>query len=257
MKTPLVSVIIPIYNMENYLGETIESVLLSTYKNLEIVLVDDGSTDSSFAVAQAYAQKDSRIKAYSQPNSGVCRTRNYAVEKATGELIFPLDSDDKITVRFLEEAVQVIVSNPDVKVVHPRAEFFGDRSGEWKLKPFSRRLLARRNMIPVSGLYWKKDWERVGGYCEEMPATEDWDFWISVLKDGGKVVKLPTVGFYYRIRKGSKRISDRKHKRAVIDMLNERHKEFFESELGGKLHYQRTWSRIFNRINKIFKKVNI
>lgn len=251
---PVVSIIIPIYNMEKFLGETIESVLASSYHAFEIVLMDDGSSDSSLDIAKSYAEKDNRIKVFTQQNSGVCKARNNAINLASGDLIFPLDSDDKISPDFLREAVTVILSDPEIKVVYSQAEFFGDKNGKWNLKPFSLRLLARRNMIPVSGLYWKKDWGKVGGYCEEIRATEDWDFWISILKNGGKVVKLPSVGLYYRIRKGSKRIADRKLKHFVIDTLNKRHRDFFNEQLGGPLHYQRTWSRVFNYINKLFNR---
>ena len=108
-------------------------------------------------------------------------------------------------------------------MVCPRAEFIGDRSGEWKLPPFSLKLLARKNMIDTCALYRKTEWERVGGYCEEIIAREDWEFWISVLKDGGKVVRLPQIELYYRVRAGSKRIIDRSLKPHVTKVLNKRH----------------------------------
>ncbi|MGO8078119.1 hypothetical protein AB9F41_37935, partial [Rhizobium leguminosarum] len=78
------------------------------------------------------------------------------------------------------------------------------------LPEFSLSLLARRNHIDTCALYRRTDFDRIGGYCEEIIAREDWDFWISLLKDGGEVVRLPEVGCYYRVRKQSKRIRDRK-----------------------------------------------
>lgn len=68
-------------------------------------------------------------------------------------------------------------------------------------------------MIPISAMYRRSDWVRVGGYCKEIIAREDWEFWISILKNGGEVVRLSQVGLYYRVRSGSKRISDRALKR--------------------------------------------
>ena len=92
-----------------------------------------------------------------------------------------------------------------------------------------------------------------GGYCESIIAREDWEFWISVLKNGGKVVRLPEIGLYYRVRKQSKRVTDRDLKRHVIDTLNRRHPEFFERELGGPLRYHRSWSVWQNRISRLFR----
>lgn len=154
--------------------------------------------------------------------------RNHAISLAKGEYIFPLDSDDILANEFLENAVKVLDNNHDVKVVYAKEIFIGDKHGERELPNFSLKLLARKNMIPNMALYRKSDWERVGGYCETIIAREDWEFWISVLKDGGKVVKLPCIGLYYRIRPNSKRMTDRKLKKHVIETLNNRHADFFK-----------------------------
>ena len=78
-KTPLVSVVVPVYNMELFLPETLDSILASDYPNFEVVVVDDGSKDVSYRVACEYAAKDARVKAYTQPNGGACAARNHAV----------------------------------------------------------------------------------------------------------------------------------------------------------------------------------
>ena len=95
-------------------------------------------------------------------------------------------------------------------------------------------------------MYRKSDWEKAGGYCEEMRGREDWDFWISLLKNGGDVYKLPIVGLHYRIRQNSKRVMARKWKKEIIDKLNERHADFLKQQLGGKLRYFREASRFIN-----------
>lgn len=249
---PLVSIVIPVYNMEQYLSETLDSVLASDYPFFEVIVMDDGSQDSSLQIAKAYAQKDTRIKVYTQQNKGVCAARNRAISLAKGELILPVDADNIITPEFLRKAVEVIIQDGNIKVVSPRANFLGDRSGEWILPPFSLNLLARKNIMDTCALYRKADWERVKGYCTEIIAREDWDFWISILKDGGKVIKLPKVSLYYRVRKSSKRVTDRLLKRHVIDVLNKRHPEFFEKELGGPLRYKRSWSKWINKMYRIF-----
>lgn len=252
MEKALVSVIIPVYNMEKFLRETLDSVLASDYPNFEVVLMDDGSSDTSLDIAQEYASKDKRMQVHVQANAGPCAARNHAISLARGTYILPVDADNRITPTFISHAVAEIEKDPEVKVVCPRAEFIGDRSGEWTLPPFSLRLLARRNMIDTCALYRKADWERIGGYCEEIIAREDWEFWISMLKDGGKVVRLPQVELYYRVRAGSKRIQDRSLKPHVTKVLNIRHAEFFRRELGGPLRSVRSWSRFINRLDRFF-----
>ena len=97
MKNPLISIIIPIYNAEKYLKECLNSVINQTYENIEIVAVNDGSTDSSLHILQDYAKKDKRIKVYIKEKGGVSNTRNFALEKAKGEYIMFVDSDDYLS----------------------------------------------------------------------------------------------------------------------------------------------------------------
>lgn len=251
-ENPLVSVVIPVYNMEAFLPGTLRSVLDSTYARMEVIVVNDGSTDGSLRVAGEFAAADRRVRVVSQSNSGVCRARNTAIGLARGEYVLPVDADNTIEPTFIARAVEAIESRPGIKVVAPRADFFGDREGEWRLPPFSLGLLARKNIMDTCALYRRADWERVGGYCEEIIAREDWEFWIAMLKDGGEVVRLPGVEMHYRVRKESKRTHDRRQKRHVIDVLNRRHPEFFERELGGPLRYRRTWSALLNRLYRAF-----
>ncbi len=257
-RNPLVTVIVPAYNMENYIEECLDSVLQSTYSPLEVIIVDDGSTDTTLHVAQKIASHHEIVKVIAQPNMGVSHARNNAIEVAGGELILPVDADDKIAPDYIGLAVEQFLMDDTVKVVTAHGEFFGNRTGVWILPPFDRHRLATRNLISVCAMYRKSDWKRVGGYCTYIKGLEDWDFWISMLKDEGNVVCLNKVGFYYRIRPNSKRINDRKHKASVVATLNERHPEYFQRELGGPLHLHRSWSRTLNKLNywrnKLFRK---
>lgn len=248
---PLVSVIVPVYNMEKYLAETLDSVLTSDYPNFEVIVMNDGSKDSSLSIAQEFATRDKRVQVYSQPNAGVCAARNHAISLASGEFILPFDADDIMCSNFISDAVKAIMADNEIKVVRPKVEFMGERTGEWKLAPYSLNLLARKNMIPICSLYRKKDWEKSGGYTKDITAREDWIFWISVLKNGGKVVSLSRLSMYYQIRKTSKRITDRQQKKEIINYLNKQHPDFFERELGGPLHYQRTYSKLINKIYRV------
>ncbi len=247
----LVSVIVPVYNSEKYIAEALDSILASEYVDIEVICVNDGSKDSSLQILEEYALRDNRVRVYSQQNAGACVARNYAISLAKGEFILPVDSDNKIASTFISRAMAVMLSDAEVKVVAPRAEYFGDKEGEWKLPEFSLNLLARKNIIDTCALFRKYDWERVGGYCNEIKTREDWAFWISVLKDGGKVVRLPEIEFFYRVRATSKRATNRHLKFDVIDTLNRLHPEFFERELGGPLRHRRSWSKFINCINRM------
>lgn len=101
MPKPLVSVIVPIYNTEAYLETCLKSLMHQTYRNLEIILVDDGSTDSSRQIAATFAKKDSRIKIIHQRNRGQSAARNAGLQKANGEFISFVDSDDEVTPNFI------------------------------------------------------------------------------------------------------------------------------------------------------------
>lgn len=103
----LVSVVIPVFNVEGFISETIESVLSQTLKDIEVILVDDGSTDKSLIICQEYLNKDSRIKIVKQLNSGVSIARNIGLELAIGEYIFFMDADDTIDFDFLNSSYKV------------------------------------------------------------------------------------------------------------------------------------------------------
>ena len=103
----MISVVIPVYNVEKYLAECVDSVLGQTYQDYEIILVDDGATDSSGAMCDEYAQKDARIRVIHQPNGGLSAARNAGLSAASGEYIYFLDSDDYIEPTTLADLVSV------------------------------------------------------------------------------------------------------------------------------------------------------
>ena len=111
----LVSIIIPIYNVEKYVHRCVDSVINQTYRNLEIILVDDGSPDDCGKICDEYAKKDNRIKAIHKENGGLSDARNYGIESATGEWLFFLDSDDWIHPQTIEKLYDAAIKN-DVSV---------------------------------------------------------------------------------------------------------------------------------------------
>lgn len=99
---PLISVIVPVYNVEKYLARCLDSIIKQTYKNLEIIVVDDGSTDGSGKLCDEYAKKDERIKVFHKKNGGLSDARNYGIERANGEYFSFVDSDDWVETKYIE-----------------------------------------------------------------------------------------------------------------------------------------------------------
>lgn len=250
----LVSVIIPCYNQADLLEETVQSALNSTYPNIEIIIVNDGSTDHTDQTGKELENKFDNVFYYSQKNSGPSVARNYGIRNAEGIYILPLDADDLISKEYIKEAVKIFESDPEVKVVYCEAEKFGEKTGKWNLKPFSLESLAKDNMIFVSALYRKTDWAQCGGYPEDLRwVSEDWVFWIAMLKTGGKVFRLPFVGFYYRISSTSRRKGMTKSKKKyLVNYINSRHKDFVYEQLNGPLRLQRSHSKKYNNMLRFF-----
>ena len=108
-KSPLVSVVVPIYNTEKYLRNCLDSIIAQTNQNLEILLVDDGSTDSSGKIADSYAKKDTRIKVIHQKNTGLSSARNTGINHSSGEYLTFVDSDDYIATQMIEKMLLEIL----------------------------------------------------------------------------------------------------------------------------------------------------
>ena len=104
---PLVSILIPVYNVEKYLPHCLDSVINQTYSHLQIVLIDDGSKDTSFFICKEYANKDKRFEIYHQDNQGVAATRNHLLEKAKGDYVLFVDSDDWIEVDMVDHLLSL------------------------------------------------------------------------------------------------------------------------------------------------------
>ena len=112
-----VSIVVPVYNVEKYLKRCVNSLIGQSYSNLEILLVDDGSKDSSLSICKEYELKDSRIRVFHKENEGLGLTRNYGIERATGEYITFVDSDDYLTSDAITAMLdRAIATNADVVI---------------------------------------------------------------------------------------------------------------------------------------------
>lgn len=240
MNNPLVSVIVPCYNQAQYLSEALQSVLEQTYTNWECIIVNDGSPDSAEEIAKEWLKKDFRFKYLFQVNAGVSSARNFGISHAVGELLLPLDADDKISSDYVALALNAFQEDTSLKVVYCKAEKFGDELGISQLAQFSLFNLSRENMIFCSAMFRKEEWKRVRGYDLNMIyGLEDWEFWIAILKNGGGVRCLDIIGFHYRIKLESRQtqISSGNYK-SLFEYISIKHADFFVQQYGSFMHMQ-------------------
>lgn len=226
---PLVSIIIPCYNHGKYLHEAVDSVLASTYQNIEIIIINDGSyKDMDFL--KTFSAPKTRI--IHQENQGVSMARNNGIKEAKGQYILPLDADDKIHLEYIEKAVKVLEDNPKKGIVYCEAEFFGIKTGKWELEKYKFPNILYKNIIFCSALFRKSDWEKVGGYKKEMIfAFEDWEFWITLIENGVEVYQIPETLFYYRQNSCSRSRDSENEKMAIFKKIIKLHYNLYADNL--------------------------
>lgn len=194
-----VSVVIPCFNHGAYLPEAVESVERVKRDDIEIIVIDDGSTDElTRTVIDKVAARG--IKVIRQENKGLGAARNAGVLASQGEYLFPLDADDRLRSGWIDAGIGILDSDPCVGVVYGDAQCFGTQTHRWVAGPFSGERLLNYNFIHCSALYRKAVWEQNRGYETGMPVqgVEDWDFWIGAFEHGWRFEYLPHIVFDYR-----------------------------------------------------------
>jgi glycosyltransferase involved in cell wall biosynthesis len=207
MSIPRISVVIPCYNHGAYVQEALDSVEASNYTNYEIIIVNDGSTDA-FTVEKMHELSRCGYHIVNQPNQGVCKARNNGIAKALGEYIMPLDADNKIRPTYIEKAIAVLDSQPEVGVVYGKSVYFGEgEKAHYSGEPFDPIKLYWANYIDNLAVFRKSAWEQVGGYDANTPilGIEDWDLWMTMYENGIGFHFIDEVLFDYRVVSGSLR----------------------------------------------------
>lgn len=225
-----VSVIMPCFNDGKYIQESIECALNQTYKNIELIIIDDGSTEQE-TINILKNIKDNRIKILNTSRLGPSGARNKGINECDGDYILPLDSDDIIDETYIEKAVNIIESNSNIGIVYCEAELFGEREGKWELPSYSIGEMLVNNVIFVTALFRKKDWELVGGFdISFKKGLEDYDFWLSILELGRDAVQIPEILFRYRIKPVSRNKSfeeDINNVKEVYEKIYKKHKKLY------------------------------
>ena len=202
-----ISVIVPVYNVEKYLETCLNSIINQSYKNLEIIVVNDGSTDSSLEICKKYQKLDNRIILIDQKNKGLSGARNVGILKATGEYIHFIDSDDYIALNYYEKMLEALAdTDADIVVGGFYYEKYAVRDSvrynfpycytnmddkfiktELYLKMFAWRYLVKKTLLTDNNILFTE-----GRYFE------DWDFTTHITILANKIITAPDTEYFYR-----------------------------------------------------------
>jgi hypothetical protein len=230
---PKISVIIPCYNLGLFLDEAVESVLLQSFQDFEIIIVNDGSTDEATnRMLRDYDRP--RTKILRTENQGLPSARNNGIRASQGEYVCCLDADDKYYPDFLAKTVGVLDrdSSGEIGFVTTWATVFGEENFVWMTADYNPSRLALANVVHVASLFRKKCWEEAGGYAPNLRAGyEDWNFWLSIVARGyaWSCVKEPL--FYYRKRKQSMVASSDLQRDRLFSTIIENNEQFYQQHL--------------------------
>jgi glycosyltransferase involved in cell wall biosynthesis len=259
MSEPLVSVIIPTYNRAGYLTESIDSVLAQEFREFEVIVFDDGSTDNTKEVLAGYGDK---IIVLGDINRGCAAARNRAVEAARGDLIAFHDSDDIMLEGRLSAQFKFMKEHPEVAAVSGNIILqgqeqinylekcgvdFSDRGWVIFQKPF-QKLLLRNFMSNPSTVLWRERFLEIGGIDESLRIASDWDLWLRMARKWPLAcINFPCTWF----RKHESNITNRpeahEHHMQIIDQ-NLRYVEDIDEEILKLVH-----KRLFNIIQRYIK----
>lgn len=223
-----VSIIVPIYNVEKYLKRCVESLINQTYKNIEILLIDDGSTDNSGKICDELERTDNRIKVYHKENGGLGSARNYGYKYATGEHILFLDSDDYIELETIESMMQYsgydIVCCGFDRVDEETKEVY---SQEMIKMPFEELEITDKTIMETAflspsgwGKLFKKELLSDIKFSEDKRAIEDTLFYLEIIPKVKKIKYIKEILWHYMVRKNS-----------LIMSITEEKAELFEKNL--------------------------
>ncbi|WMS94876.1 glycosyltransferase family 2 protein [Pseudoalteromonas sp. HL-AS2] len=204
MKLPLVSIIMPAYNADQYIEQSIESVLSQTYANWELLITDDRSTDGTQAIVKAYADRDVRIKLFvNAENGGAGIARNNSIKKAKGRYIAFLDADDKWLPEKLTTQISFMLKNDYAFTFTAYQKVEGDEKKGIVIPPeFTcyKKLLSSNVIGCLTAVY---DVEKLGKkYMPLIRKRQDMGLWLDILKDLPKAQSIPNVLALYRVDSG-------------------------------------------------------
>ena len=203
MSNPVVSVVIACFNYARWLPESVGSVLRQSLTDLELLIVDDGSTDDSLAVARSLAAGDQRVTVIAQPNAGQPAVpRNLAIDRALGRYIVSLDADDKLGTNVVELCAAELDANPGAGLAFVQQQDFGFSDMLHPHQDWSLERLKRGNCVPCTAMFRRAAWQAAGGYSTNVRGYEDWDLWLGIAEAGFTGRAVRGARWYYRRHDG-------------------------------------------------------
>jgi glycosyltransferase involved in cell wall biosynthesis len=231
---PRVSIIVPVFNAGTDLQRAISSAVAQTYRDFEVVVVDDGSTDAATLATLSAVARRPGVTVHRTENRGPSAARNTAIMHARGAYILPLDADDYLAPTYLERTVPLLDGDPALGVAYTWIGLVGQHTGTWRTGDFSLTALLIRCTVHVTALYRRELWADVGGYDPRFVDTaEDWDFWLAAAARGWTGRCVPEVLAYYQ---RSDRSRERKARAPgvagrVMRTLVGKHRALYEAHL--------------------------
>mgnify|MGYP003687353709 CR=1 FL=1 len=227
-KQDLVSVIMPAFNAEKYIVESINSIINQTYKEWELIIINDGSSDKTASIIKEFSTKDSRIISLeNEENKGLVYTRNRGLKEAKGTFIANLDSDDIAYPERLEKQVEFMVENPQVVLLGTACETIDSKGNQIGIekraipKEHLKSLLVFSNYFINSSIILRKALVQNCFYQEDFAPAEDYQFFTQIM-DNGEIVNLPEVLVKYRIHDQNISVLKKKEQESSIKRIQEK-----------------------------------
>lgn len=219
-----VSVIMPAYNVAPYIGAAIGSVLDQTFTDLELLVIDDGSTDATLDIATACAARDPRIRLLRKPNGGISSARNHGLRAASAPVIALLDSDDVWAPAYLATQMRIFEQRPEIDIVTGNAWFLGGRLSGQPARPVPdsrpaldlRQLLADETAVFIMSIFLRRVYEAIGGFDEALQTNEDYDFWLRAAAAGFRFYRNDEPLGQYRRRSDSLSANELRMLRGIL-----------------------------------------
>ena len=221
---PTVSVIMPAYNVEPYIGDAIRSALTQTFSDFELIVVDDGSKDGTADVVRALSREDARINLVQQSNRGLAGARNSGLRAARGEFFALLDSDDLWEPAFLAEQLAILKAHPEIDIVTGNGWYLGGVQHGQPTRPFpdSRprpclaSIIGDEWSVFIMSVFRRHVYTAIGPFDESMRSNEDYDFWLRAAVAGFTFARNDRPLGHYRVRSDSLSASDIRMLRGIL-----------------------------------------
>jgi len=209
----LVSVVIPYYNRSDTIDDTLQSLTIQTYRNFEIIIVNDGSTEDGAdqrleGIKRGLSAAGFDITVMHQKNAGVAAARNNGIQSSKGKYVVCLDSDDVIVSTYIEACINLLETDPDSSLVTTYRTDFGVRNEEYRPLDYNPLTLIDDNMVTTAAMFKKTAWESTPGYKPNI-GYEDWEYWLTLAENGfwGRTIREPL--FKYRVAMNSRFSEDK------------------------------------------------